>query len=122
MAIHLSYSQRPHWRGGNMNLDDVFRFVAPAVRDAALQTAEQLTRLGIRYALADGLAVGAHEYIRTTSVVDFLVGAEAFEHHGALVTFKAGVPIEVNGIGVDYVLPIALGAQLEDSLNQPVTS
>ena len=80
-----------------MNLDDIFRFVAPAVRDAAVRTTAQLTQLGIRHALAGGLAVGAHGYVRTTSAADFLVGEEAFEHHGSLVTFRAGVPIEVNG-------------------------
>jgi hypothetical protein len=101
-----------------MNLKDVFRFVAPRVRDAAIKTAAQLDHLGIRYALAGGLAVGAHGYIRTTVDVDFLVGEEAFEHHGLLVTFKPGVPIEVDGIRIDYVSSISLGPQMEEALDQ----
>jgi len=105
-----------------MNLGDFFRFVAPRVRDAAVKTATQLDHLGIRYALAGGFAVGAYGYVRATVDVDFLVGEEAFEHFGPLVTFKAGVPIEVDGIRIDYLSPISLGPQLEDVLDHPPVS
>lgn len=104
---------------GGMNLEDVFALVAPNVRDAALQTAAQLDRLGVRFALAGGLAVGAHGYVRNTRDVDFLVGEEAFEHHGALVTFRPGLPISVAGVAVDYLTPKALGPQLEAVLDEP---
>jgi len=100
-----------------MNLKDIFRFVAPRVRDAAVKTAVQLEHLGIRYALAGGLAVGAHGYIRATADVDFLVGEEAFEHHGLFVTFKPGVPIEVDGIRIDYLSSHSLGLQMEEVLD-----
>lgn len=102
-----------------MDLKEVFRFVAPRMREAAVKTAAQLNDLGIRYALAGGLAVGAHGYIRATVDVDFLVGEEAFEHHGLLVAFKAGVPIEVDGVRIDYLSPISLGPQLEEVLDHP---
>lgn len=105
-----------------MNLQAVFRFVSPKLRDAATKTAAQLDSLGIRYALAGGLAVGAHGYIRATTDVDFLVGDEAFEHHGAIVNFKPGIPIEVDGIRIDYLSPAALGSQLEQILDQPPVS
>jgi hypothetical protein len=120
--MQMSYAQTPRRRVNSMNLGDVFRFVAPRVRDAAVKTAAQLDHLGIRHALAGGLAVGAHGYVRATTDVDFLVGEEAFEHHGPLVTFKAGVPIEVDGIRIDYLSPVALGPQLEDVLDHPPTS
>ncbi|HLG16073.1 MAG TPA: hypothetical protein VJH03_16440 [Blastocatellia bacterium] len=102
-----------------MDLKGVFQFVSTRVRDAALKAAAQLNQLGIRHALAGGLAVGAHGYIRATTDVDFLVGEEAFEHHGSLVAFKAGVPIEVDGVRIDYLSPVSLGPQLEDVLNDP---
>ena len=102
-----------------MDLKEVFSFVAPRVRDAAVKTAGQLNHLGIRYALAGGLAVGAHGYVRATSDVHFLVGEEAFEHQGSLVAFKAGVPIEVDGVRVDYLSPVSLGPQLEEVLDHP---
>jgi hypothetical protein len=107
---------------GFVDISDAFNFVAPRVRDAAIKAAAQLERLGIRHALAGGLAVGAHGYIRATADVDFLVGEEAFEHHGVLVTFRPGVPIEVDGVRIDYLSPVALGAQLEDVLDAPAIS
>lgn len=120
--MHLSYAQIPRRQVNRMNIQEVFRFVAPKVRDAAIKTAMQLEHLGIRYALAGGLAVGAHGYIRATMDVDFLVGEEAFEHHGPLVTFKPGVPIEVDGVRIDYLSPVSLGPQLEETLAYPLVS
>jgi hypothetical protein len=105
-----------------MDIKEVFRFVAPTVRDAAIKTAAQLNHLGIRHALAGGLAVGAHGYIRATMVVDFLVGEEAFDHQGLLVAFKPGVPIEVDGIRIGYLSPTALGSQVEEVLDHPPMS
>lgn len=118
-TMHLSYAQIPRRHVNLMDLKEVFRFVAPRVRDAAINSAAQLNGLGIRYALAGGLAVGAHGYVRATVDVDFLVGEEAFEHHGSVVAFKAGVPIEVDGVRIDYLSPVSLGAQLEEVLNHP---
>ena len=106
----------------HVDLSNVFQYVSFNVKEAAIKTAVQLESLNIRYALAGGLAVGAHGYIRATTAVTFLVGEEAFSHHGAIVIFKAGVPIEVGGIRIDYLSPVALGAQLEDVLNAPPTS
>ena len=117
--MELSYAQIPRRRVDQMDIKEVFRFVSPQVRDAAIKTAEQLNRLGIRHALAGGLAVGAHGYVRATTDVDFLVGEEAFEHQGSLVAFKAGVPIEVEGVRIDYLSPVSLGPQLEDVLDHP---
>jgi hypothetical protein len=118
--MHLSYAQIPRRRVGHMDIKEVFRFVSPQVRDAAIKSAAQLNDLGIRYALAGGLAVGAHGYIRATVDVDFLVGDEAFEHHGSVVAFKAGVPIEVDSVRIDYLSPVSLGAQLEEVLDHPL--
>lgn len=75
---HLSYAQSPRRQVSLLDLKGVFRCVSPQVRNAAVNTAAQLERIGIRYALAGGLAVGAHGYIRATPRVKFLVGEEAF--------------------------------------------
>jgi hypothetical protein len=117
--MQLSYAQIPRRRVNHVDLKEVFRFVPPGVRDAAIKSADQLSDLGIRYALEGGLAVGAHGYIRATTHVDFLVGEEAFEHHGSVVAFKAGVPIEVDGVRIDYLSPVSLGPQLEEVLDHP---
>ncbi len=115
--MQLSYGQTPRRQVNMIDLEQVFRFVTPKVREAALKSAAQLEQLGIRHALAGGLAVGAHGYIGTTADVKFLVGEEAFEHHDLLVTFKAGIPIEVDGIRIDYLSPVSLGTQMEKVLN-----
>jgi hypothetical protein len=117
--MQLSYAQIPRRRVKLMDIQEVFRSVAPQVRDAAVKAADQLSQLGIRHALAGGLAVGAHGYIRATLDVDFLVGEEAFEHQGALVAFKTGVPIAVSGVRIDYLSPASLGPQLEEVLDDP---
>jgi hypothetical protein len=36
-----------------------------------------------------------------------------------VVAFKAGVPIEVDGVRIDYLSPVSLGAQLEEVLDHP---
>jgi hypothetical protein len=122
VGSQLSYAQIPRRQEYLMDIREAFRFVSPSVRDAAVKTAEQLKRLGIRHALAGGLAVGAHGYIRATTDVDFLVGEEAFDHQGVVVAFKAGVPIEVSGIRIDYLSPASLGSQLEEVLDDPPMS
>jgi len=55
-------------------------------------------------------------------ISSLLVGEEAFDHQGLLVAFKAGVPIEVAGIRIDYLSPTALGPQLEEVLDHPPVS
>jgi hypothetical protein len=119
VITHLSHAQIPRRRANHMDIKEVFRFVSPQVRDAAIKGADQLNRLRIRYALAGGLAVGAHGYIRATTDVAFLVGNEAFEHQGPLVAFKAGVPIEVDGVRIDYLSPVSLGPHLDEVLDHP---
>ncbi len=82
-------------------LDDV---VSDKVLAAMRAASAQLTKLNIRHWLVGGLAVGAHGHPRATKDVDFLVGDEAFEHHGGgLVTMKPGVPIQVSGVVVDHL-------------------
>ena len=52
--MQLSYAQLPRRRVNVIDLKEVFQFVAPRVRDAAVKTAGQLNHLGIRYGLAGG--------------------------------------------------------------------
>jgi hypothetical protein len=113
--MQFSYAQLAIRKSAMIDLENAFRLVAPQVLHAALATAKQLESLGIRYALAGGLAVAAHGYLRATDDVDFLVGDEAFEKHGNLVSFKAGVPIQIDGIRIDYLSPAALGKHVETS-------
>jgi hypothetical protein len=80
--------------------------VAIKVLDAWKAASDALARGGVRHVVIGGLAVGANGYPRATKVVDFLVGEEAFNHHpGGLVTMNPAIPIEVNGVAIDYLSP-----------------
>lgn len=82
-------------------IDDV---VAKRIIDAMHASSKALTKAGVRHMLIGGLAVGAYGYARATKDVDFVVGDEAFSRHGGgLVTFKPGIPIEVNHVAVDLL-------------------
>ena len=70
----------------------------------------------IRPVVVGDLAVGANGHPRATKHVDFLVGAEAFEHHGKLVTLRAGLPFQVDGVAVDFRSPEADEPFLEAEL------
>lgn len=94
-------------------LDDV---VAPKVLEALVLASQALRHAGVRHVIIGGLAVGANGHPRATKVVDFLVGAEAFEHHGKLVTLRAGVPFQVDGVAIDFLSPEADEPFLEAAL------
>jgi hypothetical protein len=78
--------------------------VSQTVLDALRLASAALRRAGVRHVVAGGLAVGANGFPRATRDIDFLVGEEAFERHeGGLVTLRAGVPFQVNGVAVDFL-------------------
>lgn len=91
---------------------------------AALRLAsEALTRAGVRHVVIRGLAVGANGYPRATKDVDFLVGSEAFEHHaGGLVTLRAGIPFQVDGVAIDFLSVEKDEGFLESALDAPAGS
>lgn len=121
--MHHSYAIAPRREYGAVKLGAALDFQSPAVRQAALRAAAELDRLGIRYAIAGGIAVAAHGHVRVTDDVDFLVGEEAFERRpGGLVTFRAGVPIHVAGVRIDYLSPENLGDHIVSALERPVLS
>ena len=80
--------------------------IAARVLDAWRAASAALVSAGIRHVVIGGLAVGANGHPRATKDVDFLVGEEAFHHHaGGLVTMNPALPIEVNGVAIDYLSP-----------------
>lgn len=97
-------------------LDDV---VAAKVLEALRLASDALTAANVRHVVVGGLAVGANGHPRATKAVDFLVGAEAFEHHGKLVTLRAGVPFQVDGVAVDFISPEPEEPFLEAELSAP---
>jgi hypothetical protein len=103
-----------------VTLKEALDQLPPDVRAAALTAAATLTRLGIPYAFVGGIAVGAHGHIRQTVDVDFLVGEEAFEQVGQIVTFKQGVPISVGRVRVDYLSASSFGPAVQNELRAPI--
>jgi hypothetical protein len=91
--------------------------VGAKILEAMRLSSEALTLVGVRHVVIGGLAVGANGYPRATKDVDFLVGGEAFENHAnGLVTLRAGVPFQVNGVAIDFLSPATDEAFLEDVL------
>lgn len=94
--------------------------VTAKVLDALRLASEALAAAGVRHVVVGGLAVGANGYPRNTKDVDFLVGAEAFVHHaGGLVTLRAGVPFQVNGVAIDFLSPEPGEEFLDEMLAMP---
>jgi hypothetical protein len=93
--------------------------VAPEILEATRIASKAMTKAKIRHALIGGLAVGAYGYVRATKDIDFIVGEEAFATRGPIVTFRAELPIEVNGIRVDTLWSDDV---VEDEVDHPLVT
>lgn len=94
--------------------------VAPKVLEALRLASDALRAANVRHVVVGGLAVGANGYPRATKDVDFLVGAEAFHHHASgLVTLRAEIPFQVNGVAIDLLTPDPDEPFLEAALAAP---
>jgi hypothetical protein len=103
---HLSIRRRAADRMTTPDFALLTDVVAERVLDACRVASDSLRRSGVRHVVVGALAVGAHGYPRATKDVDFLVGEEAFTHHaGGIVTMHPGLPIEVDGVPIDYLSP-----------------
>lgn len=80
--------------------------VSTRILQALYSASAEYSTLGVPYVAIGGIAVGAYGAPRATKDVDFLVGEEAFEHHGPLVSFRPGLPISSGGVAVD---PVSIG-------------
>ena len=93
--------------------------VTRKVAEALILSSEALTAAKVRHVIVGGLAVTAHGHPRHTKDVDFLVGSEAFEHHGKLVSLRPGIPFQVDGVAVDFLSPGSDEPFLEAELDAP---
>jgi len=108
-------------RASASTLADAFELLHPRVVRAIRAAHEAYERLGIRHALIGALAVGVHGHVRATTDVDYLVGSEAFETTGTLVSFRAGVPVASEGVPVDSILaPEPFARVLDEALAQAI--
>lgn len=89
----------------NSGLDAALDGVSPKVKRAFHATHERLAELGIPHVLIGGLAVGVHGYQYATKDVDWLVSRSAAFDGTAILTFKPGVPVQAEDVGIDYLTP-----------------
>ena len=104
-----------NWRWRNpKQLEATLQKLPRGVARAVHVASEALDRAGVRHALVGGIATAAHGYLRSTDDVDFLVGDEAFESRGIIITFAPGVPILVGDVVIDYI-PMESGEEFLES-------
>ncbi len=115
------------WLPANVNgdpksvLDEVLESVSPQLRRAVREAHLAYASLGARHALIGDLAMIVHGYRRDDPDVAFLVGHEAFETRGLVVSFRAGVPLAVGDIAVDSIVaPAPFRAVLDEALDAVV--
>jgi len=97
--------------------------LAPSFRAAAHAAIEAYGRAGVRYALIGGIAAGAYGQPRGTRDVDFLVGDEAFDSVGTVISFRPGIPLEAHGVPIDNIpLHTEYRELYERALNEVVES
>ena len=98
---------RPKRRGPRSGPDilEAASAISEKVMLAARDASKELSALGIRHAIVGAIAVGAYGAPRATKVVDFLVNQEDAFSGVTVLSFKAGVPIAVRGVVVDYLTP-----------------
>jgi len=118
MRRHRSFARNTHRAVPDLTLLD--GVVAPRILDAMVAASAQLTKIGVRHALAGALAVGANGAPRATKDVDFLVGDEAFDHYGLLVSIRSGVPVAVGDVAVDPMSILPTEDHLRVSLEHAV--
>ena len=122
MATHRTFQRRHSRRRAGPDLGLCDGVVSTRILQALHDSARQLEDLGVPHVVIGGLAVGAYGAPRATKDVDFLVGEEAFEHHGPIVSFRSGLPISSGGVAVD---PVSIGDDeqfLLEAFDHPLTS
>lgn len=114
---HLSIAGTRRSHVTKPDLSVVEDIVAPRVVGAMRTTSRLLTELGVRHVVVGGLAVGANGYPRATKDVDFLVSDDAFlTKAGGIVLLAPGIPFQVDGVAVDYLVANADEAHLAEAL------
>ena len=107
------------------DLSIVEDIVAPRVVGAMRTTSRLLSELHVNHVVVGGLAVGANGYPRATKDVDFLVSDAAFlTKEGGIVLLAPGIPFQVDGVAIDYLVAspdeVHLAAVLEGSFGAAI--
>lgn len=115
--------EEPPDRPGAPNLNAELDQLPERFRAGVVAAAEAYRRAGVRAVLIGGLAAGAYGRPRSTKDIDFLVGDEAWDSAGIVISLKAGIPQEAAGVTVDNVpIHIRYRALYERALSEAVES
>lgn len=85
----------------DMRLND--GVVSEKVLRAYRKVSEHLSSIGVEHVVVGGLAVGAWGHPRATKDVDLLVREKDVFEGSIFLTFKPGIPIEADGVAIDYL-------------------
>jgi hypothetical protein len=77
----------------------------PSLYLASTAVSELLRKAGVRHTLVGGAAVSCNGYGRTTSNVDWGVGACAFHQRDKALFLRGDLPVKYLGIPIHYVAP-----------------
>lgn len=103
MYKQLQFGLKRRNTSRKVDIEEALSAVSPQVRAATEASAAVLQKLNVRFLLVGGLAVGANGVPRATKDVDFLVGDEAFDQRGAILSYKPGMPLQAHGVAVDLI-------------------
>jgi len=95
--------EEPPATPGEPNLVAALDHLAPRFREAVHAAADTYRRLGVRAVLVGGVAASAYGRPRGTKDVDFLVGDEAWDTYGVVISLKAGIPQEACQVPIDNI-------------------
>lgn len=73
------------------------------MREAVLAACAAYAELGVPYALVGGLCAGAFGRPRFTKDIDFLVGEQAFQKRGLVISFALPMPLQAGDVAIDPI-------------------
>ena len=87
------------------NLSEAFGASRQSVEDTVKLLSKQLTSMGVRHAIAGGVAVGSYGYPRATVDVDVVIGEESYViSPSGLYSLKYTLPYQgVGNVRIDYI-------------------
>jgi hypothetical protein len=91
------------------------------MRRAFAEAYKAYGKLGLRYVVCGGIAVGSYGNPRNTKDIDFLVGDEAFQKHGPLIAFAKPMPLQAYSVSIDPV-PLPEDGRLWKVLNDALSA
>ena len=98
---HHSFANQPPFT--TASIANLYTCVPQTQIDGLTIVSEIFRKAGVRHALAGGLAVGCHGYLRNTNNIDFVVEDSAFIYRKGITYIRADLPIKYYGTNVNWI-------------------